>query len=457
MVYTPARSHSSRTSAAGGRSNAPSQVNPRQRTSSPRSYPYNQYYGGKRAGTKVPSDWKTRTEYSPPATGYVTVGGRFRSEESSSLRLTVPRSTAAVQASVASAVSNAWPPGAVAAAVGAGAAIAEAVRGGVEAINDAVEQANEWLIGETAPASQNVHPGLNYIGILKGPEWMVGPGPFQAPQSKPFVWNGVGGLGVTYLSSGTDPKNYNSYGWGTATVAATAVNNLQYLGLFTEPMTWRYKSTQRRYQRQIHVYRNVSGATIPNWLVEAEAQFGALQRKAASRSRTIKARSRIQARPPRRVSEVYIDIMPPRVVVSLRPAQKPPSGRKEHKGSGKAWAASAAFWAFEMADDIADWIDIVVSAHTTMPHDIRRASRARQVAWLAANPETLITDVRWDIVGIAMVGWFIDEKIGQWAGRAQRSAHRAFGSGPSQSKYGLAGNSGAGVGSEVAAFVQSFM
>lgn len=398
-----------------------------------------------------------------PANSYGPPGWGRSVRPGAKPRLVSSRSPSAVHAAVGNAVSSAFPaPRVRAMGPAAGAAVAELIDEKLAEINDAVEQANEWLIGETQAASQSLHPGLNYIGELKGPEWMVGTGPLQAPASKPFVWNGLGGLGVTYLSSGTNPNTYKSYGWGGAT-AAVAVNPLQYLGLFPEPLTWRYKSAQRRYQRSIQVYRNVSGSVIPNWLVDVQPEYGPLVNPRPAPKTRLKEKAQIVVKPPRMVDEVYIDITPVTVIVSVKPPQRPPAGVRERKGSGKSGAASAVFWAYEMASDVADWIDIVTAAHTTMPHSVRRGSRAERLAWMARNPDTLITDVDWPAVGAAMVGWLIDEKIGAAMGRLQQRAHASFG-GPIQSKYG-AGSRPSGVdipglgsvGSEVSAFVRSLI
>ena len=367
----------------------------------------------------------------------------------------MPRSRAAA---VATAVQSAFPRARYASAASAAAGVAQGifVDEQLRAIQDAVEQANEWLYGESQAPGVIRNPGLQYVDTIQGPEWMVGPGPLQNPSSKEFTWNGLPGLGVTYLSSGTNPNTYKSYGWGTSTVAATSVDPGKWLGTFAEPLTWRYKSAQRRYQRQIQRWYNPTGSKQDVWVATA-AQYAPKVRPEPLPATRNQEAKQVVITNPRIRDEVMITVSPTFVSVTQPPPHKPPPRVKETKARAYAAVGGVAFWAFEMADDITDWVNIVIAANDAVPREVRRGSNAGKMAWLAANAETLITSTDWAEVAAAMVGWLIDEKIGAMMGRMQRGARVSFGQ-PIGIKFTPStGVGGSSIGGSVADFIATFL
>lgn len=329
----------------------------------------------------------------------------------------------------------------------AGAVLNALVDDRLQAIDDAIQSAHEWLNqGSWQEPVSGLATGLIPAGIIEGPQFGKGSGVWLRP-SFPFrMATNVGGFPVTMLTGGENPNTYGSYGWNRD--QSDNVPNLWYVGIPQEQI-WKYNSSyQRRYQRRIQLYRNVSGGTIPKIMVDTPPYVQPLGVPAPESAPWIKpeakplARENPIPRPRSNLEEVVIDLHPDYVAV-YEAKPKPPRGPvRETKFSGRGRAAAvaaAALWAFEAVSDWRDWLDILTAAHTTMPHRVKRSSRLNRLAWLRDNPHTL-ADVDWGGVVAGLIGWAVDEQIGRRMGQAQQGAHSRLNTGnPVGSVYGTPG------------------
>lgn len=337
------------------------------------------------------------------------------------------------------------------------------------AIDEAIQEANEWLHqGSYQEPQTSLHPQLQYTNTITGTGWGVAPG-YYLRESFPFTMaTQVGGPPVDTLQASQNPDTYGYYGWASEQVSPLTGGRL---GLPRSPGIWVRTSTSlRRYTRRIDLYKNTNPSkpvTNPWVITPPYVQPMGVPVPSSVPWANPHVRPQAQTRPiPRPRSnpeEVFIDLHPDHVAV-YEGAPKPPRGptrETKFSGRGKAAAvAAAALWAFEAVRDWRDWLDILTAAHTTMPHRVKRSSRIERLAWLRDNPHTL-SDVDWGGVVAGLIGWAVDEQIGRAMGQAQQGAHSRLNTGnPVSSVYGTPGRPidgdpyGGVIGSSVADYVR---